>query len=134
MGILAFLLVIVATLKKEDIEVIVFFIITMLICFLKNKIFIYILNNGKDLKLKNSSFKETIKMAEQISRQDLNKYKGTGEIFKFEYMGEKDLYYKTREVVVEDIYMKNGYEYIKAYDINIGQIRTFRKDRIMGER
>lgn len=46
---------------------------------------------------------------------DLNKYKETRKVFKFEYMGEKDLYYKIREVIVKDIYMKNGYEYIKAW-------------------
>lgn len=62
---------------------------------------------------------------------DLEDYLNTGEIFKFEYKGEKDSYYRKREIVIERIYYKNGIKYIKGYDLESSMTKSFREDRIL---
>lgn len=62
---------------------------------------------------------------------DVEEYLDTGEIFKFEYKGEKDSYYRKREIVVERIYYKNGIKYIKGYDLESATVKSFREDRML---
>lgn len=131
-GILALLLVVVATLKKEDIEIIITFIIIMVICFLKNKIFTYILNKDKDLKLKNNSLKKNIKIEEkeQMDKQELDRYEGTGEIFKFKYLENENIYTE-KEVIIEYVYIFNKELCIKAYNLNLRSCENFKLNRIL---
>ncbi|MEG2092465.1 hypothetical protein [Cetobacterium sp.] len=131
-GVSALLLVIVATLKKEDIEIVIPFIIIMMVCFFKNKIFTYILNKDKELKLKNNLLRESIKVKEkeQMNRQELDRYEGTGEIFKFKYLENENISTE-KEVIVEYIYTFNKELCIKAYNLNLQVHENFKLNRIL---
>lgn len=130
-GILAALLIVVTTLKKEELEVILFFVIIMLVCFYKNKIFIKLFNNSKNLNLRKDLFKETIKVEkeDQINRQELDKYEGTGEIFKFKYLKNENTFIE-KEVTLEYLYTFNKILYIKAYDLNLRTYENFELNKI----
>lgn len=130
-GILAALLIVVTTLKKEEFEVILFFVIIMLICFFKNKIFIKLFNNSKNLNLRKDLFKETIKVEkeDQINRQELDKYEGTGEVFKFKYLKSENTFIE-KEVTLEYLYTFNKILYIKVYDLNLRTYENFELNRI----
>ena len=80
-----------------------------------------------------SKNKKTSKKYSNPDYEDIEAYKylNTGEIYTFEYMGANDTDFKTRNIVVEHIYEKNGNIYIDGTDIDIDEFRTFRLDRIL---
>lgn len=57
-------------------------------------------------------------------------YLNTGEIFKFDYQGEKDLEPRSRNAIINKVYKKHNIYYIDAVDLDINEERTFRVDRI----
>lgn len=66
----------------------------------------------------------------KINSYDIEGYINTGEIYTFNYKGNRDILFKTRNIIVRDIYEKNGYTYVNGFDIDINQNRTFRVDRM----
>lgn len=123
LGVFIFLSAFVAVLKKEDIEIIIILVIIAFLCFFNNKVFIKILNRHK--KCQNYSFKGK----NQIDKQSLSKYEGTGEIFSFEYF-ENNEYLTEKKVIVEYSYTLNNELYIKAYDIKSKGLKHFKFNRI----
>lgn len=60
----------------------------------------------------------------------LDDYVGTGISCEFDYKGVNDVIPQKREVIVNRKYEKDGYIYYHCYDLDRGEDRTFREDRI----
>lgn len=66
-----------------------------------------------------------------IKKIEAYKYLNTGEIYTFDYMGATDSKYYTRNITVDNIYIKNNNIYIHGFDVDIDEERTFREDRVL---
>lgn len=107
--------------------------ITMLFVYVPSSRFIFhlkeYLKNKEKIILGAKDSTENVDNVEEYL--EVEEYLDTGEIFKFEYKGEKDSYYRKREIVVERIYYKNGIKYIKGYDLESATVKSFREDRML---
>ncbi|MGL5902660.1 MAG: hypothetical protein ACRCZO_08215 [Cetobacterium sp.] len=123
LGVFSSLLAFVAMLKGEEIGLIITFVVISALCIVNNKLLLKALN--KDKNYKSYSFGEK----SRLNRQELNKYEGTGEILKFEYL-EGDEYFTEKKVIVEYSYTFDRELYIKGYDLKSKGLKHFKFNRI----